>query len=444
MLVEFQRYIQEKELFFPHHSILLAVSGGIDSTVMAHLFHQAGFKFGIAHCNFSLRNNDSDFDEVFVRSLALELNVPFFTQKFHTATFAKENHLGIQEAARMLRYDWFETLIKQESFDFLATAHHLDDNIETLMFNLLRGCGINGLHGIPPQRKKIIRPLLFATRNDIEQFAFQHHIQYREDSSNKQAKYTRNKIRHYLIPVMAKIQPHFRAVMSENINRFQEAEMLFQRRIEQIKSDIVQHTQDNSMSIDIKKLQNTEAPKTVLFEILSSFGFHKETIPEIMNALDGQSGKKFLSEKFILLKDRNSLLLYAKKEQTKANYFITPETVELLQPLHLKISNIDVTQDFKIEKKINIAYLDYEQLTFPLILRKPKNGDAFVPFGMKGRKKLSDFMIDQKFSQAEKEATWILCSGNEIVWIVNHRINELHRITKNTKKVFIIESCRQF
>ena len=437
-IADFLRFISEHKLFEPTQKVLLAVSGGLDSTVMAHLFHQSGFSFGMAHCNFSLRGADSDADETFVRDLATQYNVPFFCKKFDTLAFSKQHHTGIQETARTLRYEWFSELMTTQKYDYLATAHHQNDHIETFFINLLRGCGVSGLHGILNKRHQIVRPLLFAPRKDLEKYAEEHHLKYCEDASNKQTKYTRNKIRHHLIPVLEEIQPQLNDVMVENMERFHEAEKIYQTRIQQVISEITQHLPDNTLAIDIEKLQTLEAPKTFLFEILAPFGFKKEIIPDILKSLTATSGKRFFSEHFTLIKDRKHLLLHEKKTPSDTVFFIEKDDIEINAPLHLKLEHVAYNNQFSISGSPHSACFDCEKITFPLTIRKPKTGDTFIPLGMKGRKKLSDFFIDQKFTQIEKENTWLLCSSDEIIWIINHRISDTCKITPETQKVLAI------
>jgi tRNA(Ile)-lysidine synthase len=372
----------------------------------------------------------------------MQYNVPFFSKKFDTLALSKQYHTGIQETARTLRYEWFSELMTTQKYDYRATAHHQDDHIETFFINLLRGCGINGLHGILDKRNHIIRPLLFASRKDLEKYVKEHALKYREDSSNQQTKYTRNKIRHHLIPVLEEIQPRLIEVMSENIERFHEAEQIYQARIQQVISEITQRLPDNTLAIDIEKLQALEAPKTFLFEILAPFGFNKEVIPDILKSLTATSGKRFFSEHFTLIKDRKKLLLHEKQEPSDALFFIEEDDLEIDVPLHLKLEHVAYNDRFIIPDNPHSACFDSEKIVFPLIIRKPKTGDSFIPLGMKGRKKLSDFFIDQKFTQIEKENTWLLCSGNDIIWIISHRISDTCKITPNTRKGIVIKMLR--
>lgn len=441
MLAAFKKFISDNNLFEEGQSVLLAVSGGTDSSAMAHLFYEAGFPFAIAHCNFTLRGADSDGDEAFVREMAKQYNVPFLTKRFETAAYAEEKKIGIQEAARELRYEWFAELLDSGDFELLATAHHKDDHIETFFLNLLRGCGISGLHGILSKRNRIIRPLLFATRDEIEQYSSLHRLEHREDYSNSQVKYTRNKIRHQLIPVMKEVAPRFQDIMTDNIQRFSEAEQIYLTRVSQVKESVVALSPDGLATIDIAMLAATEAPFTFLFEILTPYGFKKDTIPDIMNASDAQSGKFFLSDKFRLLKDRNHFVISPRditQEHSVAR--IDQETDEITYPLHLECTVVDYHPGFPIPTDKHIACFDKAKLTFPLVVRRPAPGDRFVPLGMKGHKKLSDFFIDEKLSVAEKGNIWIVCAENEVIWVINHRINNRFRVTSGTKKAYIIKN----
>lgn len=437
MLPEFIKYISDNQLFDSSQKTLLAVSGGMDSTVMAHLFFAAGFRFGIAHCNFQLRGADSDGDEDFVRETAKSFNVPFYTKKFDTEAFAEKHKIGIQEAARELRYRWFETLLADEKYDFLATAHHKDDHIETFFINLLRGCGISGLHGILSKRGNIVRPLLFATREEIEKYAKTHRLSHREDVSNQTTKYTRNKIRHLLAPVLKEINPDYQNIINDDIARLQEAEKIYQARIRQLTDEIVSETKNGVLALDIQKLSQTEAPQTVLFEILAPYGFKKEAVSDIVNSLGGQSGKQFFSKEYVVLKDRRKLLLDKIQSAQEEEFTIAENDYEILRPLHLTFEIVDNSAFFSVPRSKNVVCFDRDKLVFPLTLRKARQGDKFIPFGMKKSKKLSDFFIDEKLSRIEKEQIWLLCAGEEIIWVVNRRRSALYPVDDKTKSIIV-------
>lgn len=432
MLNEFKKYIEKEKLFMPDNKILLAVSGGIDSVVMAELFFLAGYDFGIAHCNFKLRGNDSDKDEKFVKDIAAKFKIPFFIKRFDTFKYSDENKISIQMAARELRYYWFTELLKKEDYKYTATAHHCNDSIETFFINLIRGTGISGLHGILPKQGNVIRPLLFAGRDEIEAFQKENKIKFREDKSNLSDKYLRNKIRHKLLPVIKEIEPDIEKVMQKNISRFAETENIYFKEIEKKKKKVVKE-KNEKIIILIDELQKLKPLKTYLYEFLLAYNFGFADVENITISLEGISGKQFFSPTHRLLKDRNSLIITPLTDNKIQDIFINKSDKEILSPLRLKIN---IEKNIVISSDKNIACLDYSKLEFPLLLRKWKRGDVFVPFGMTGKKKLSDFFIDQKLSIIQKEQIWLLCSGENIVWIVGHRIDNRYRVTKNTKRVF--------
>ena len=436
MLNEFIKYCKKEKLFSEDDKILLAVSGGIDSVVMAELFFLAEYDFGIAHCNFKLRGKDSDKDEKFVKNLATKFKVPFFIKRFDTYKYSDENKISIQMAARELRYYWFTELLEKEDYKYTATAHHRDDSIETFFINLIRGTGISGLHGILPKQGNLIRPLLFAGRDEIEVFKKENKIKFREDKSNLSDKYLRNKIRHKLIPVIKEIEPEIEKVMQKNISRFSETENIYFKEIEKREKKIVKK-ETGKIIISIDELRKLKSLKTYLYEFLLPFNFTFSDVENITISLEGISGKQFYSPTHRLLKDRNNLIIAPLSENEIQEFFIEKTDKGILSPLRLKIK---IEKNIELSSDKNIACLDYSKLEFPLILRKWKRGDVFVPFGMTGKKKLSDFFIDQKLSIIQKEQIWLLCSGENIVWIVGHRIDNRYRITKNTKQVFKLAS----
>ncbi len=438
MLIEFIKYCQKEKLFKPVDKILLAVSGGVDSVVMCELFYLAGYKFGIAHCNFKLRGKESDEDEKFVRDLANKYKAKFYLKTFETNKYAVSNGISIQMAARELRYIWFEELLKSENYKYVAAAHHSDDQIETFFINILRGTGIAGLHGILPKQNNIIHPLLFSNRKRIEDFRKKNNLKFREDSSNKSEKYLRNKIRHSIIPLLKDINPEFEQIINKNIERFRETEKIYAGHIEREKNKIIE-IQEDKIVFPIKKLKKSDSLSTYLYEFLYPYNFSFNVIEDIVAALDDISGKQFFSPTHRLIKDREELIITPQKHQDHSveQYIVNEESID--EPINLKIDKVFSVRDFKIPQSNNIACLDHEKLKFPLILKKWKEGDYFYPLGLNSRKKLSDFFIDRKFSLLDKENAWLLCSGNKIVWIVGFRIDNRFKITKRTKKIFQIE-----
>ena len=441
MLNLFNSYITKEKLFSKTDKILLTVSGGMDSIVMCELFHKAGLKFGIAHCNFQLRGDESEGDENFVEELAEKYKVEFHSVSFDTSTFAKKNKLSIQVAARQLRYQWFEEIREQFDYKYIATAHHQNDSIETFFINLLRGTGIAGLHGILPKQNKIIRPLLFSTREQIEIFAKKSNLKHREDSSNASDKYLRNKIRHQLIPLLKELNPNIGQTISEDIQRLGDTEKIYKKEIEAKRSKIVKE-EKNSIRLSIKELKKLEPLEPYLFEFLYPLGFNSATVNEIIASLNSQSGKKFFSSTHRLIKDRDFLIIEpyqvsgqkkdAKYSIKKSQKKITVENFEIL------CSSVNA-KNHKLKVSDNIANIDFNKLQFPLEIRKWEKGDVFYPLGMKGQKKLSDFFIDKKLSIPQKENTWLLTSNNQIVWVIGLRMDDRFKITDKTTKIYFVE-----
>jgi tRNA(Ile)-lysidine synthase len=442
MLEHFKAYITKEKLFHPGDRILLAVSGGIDSVAMAELFSRAKIPFGIAHCNFRLRGKESDGDETFVKDLAKKMKVPFFIHQFLTADFAEKHGLSIQMAARELRYQWFDKLLEKEGYQWIATAHHMDDQIETFFINLLRSSGIAGFHGILPKQGKIIRPLLYSSRKEIEIFVNKNKLKYREDSSNIEIKYLRNKIRHELIPILNEMNPDFNRILTENIYRIRETEKIFRESVEKTRKKVRTKEGENDY-LAIKELLKLDPLSTYLYEILSPYGFNFTVVLDIVNSLEEEPGKQFFSATHRLIKDREYLIVSAlakneTREQPTDQFLITEKMMWIKKPIHLEFRKFIKDQAFKIDYEQASANLDGDKLVFPLILRKWKRGDLFYPFGRNHRKKLSDFFTDNKFSLADKENAWLLSSGDKIVWIVGHRIDNRFRISPKTNQVLQI------
>jgi tRNA(Ile)-lysidine synthase len=437
MLEQFIKNINDKQLFDPAQKVLLAVSGGIDSMVLLHLFEKSEFDYGIVHCNFNLRGEESDKDEEFVKKHVLEHGVPAFFESFETKEYAQLCGISIEMAARDLRYEYFERIRSKNKYDFIATAHHEDDLIETFFLNLSRKTGIKGLTGIKDKTCKIIRPLLWVGRKEIEQFAADNYIDFREDSSNNEVVYQRNFLRHKILPLFSELNPAFKKNLLASVENLKDAEKVYSGFLNSEKENVVSR-KENEVLIEIEALQKSAYPKTLLLEILSEFNFNPTVIDKVLQSFETESGKRFFSKTHRLLKDREYLFVSEIKEDEEKIYYIEEEDFELFAPFEISIKRLN-TEDFQLIKKANTACVDLEEIHFPLLIRKWKQGDYFQPLGMTGFKKVSDFFIDQKIPIHEKENTWLLCSGKKIVWIMGHRIDNRFKITPKSKQVLQIE-----
>ncbi len=431
MLAELQTFVNQNQLFKPQNSILIAVSGGIDSVVLCYLFSMANWKFGVAHCNFQLRGRAADEDEQFVQQLAKELSTPFYNIQFDTQKIAEAQKASIQLVARELRYDWLEQIRVEQAYDYIATAHHLNDSIETGIYNFAKGTGIRGLTGIPIKNNRIIRPLHFATKQEIQKFAKENNIEYRMDSSNADAKYNRNKIRHFVIPALQTINPNLEYTAKKTFQNLQATTEIFDWAIEQMKqqsSQIVGETK----TINLKKISDFPYPTTVLYEIIKDYNFNADQAQQILESQ--ATGKQFFSDTHEALINRHLLMIRPKVENVASIYWINTDTNYLsIGEAELLIKKTPVPSAFLADN--NWAVLDYDTLKFPLILRRWKAGDHFQPLGMRGKKqKIQDFFSNNKVSRFAKEKVWILESNGEICWIIGHRIDERFKITATTQQ----------
>ena len=433
MFQKITNHIRDHFPFLKGKKVLVAISGGLDSVVLAHLITELNFDISLAHCNFQLRGKESNLDEAFVLQIAQEKTLPVFIKKFDTEIFAKKNKLSIQIAARQLRYKWFEELISEHHFDYVLTAHHADDNLETFLINLTRGSGLDGFTGIPAINRNIIRPLLTSSRDEILTFAKEKNIEWREDESNSSVKYIRNKIRHQVIPVLKEINPSLLETFSKTSKNLQESNQIIEDRISEIISEVVSKENDIT-KFDIEKLKSLSNPKAYLYQILKTYNFTEWN--DISNLLSAQSGKQIFSETHRLLKDRGFLLLSKKKPtRTGKMFLIKQHQTEVQEPIHIRIEKVNEISTVNNQ----IIYVDADLLKFPLTLRKWKNGDYFYPKGMEGKKKISNYFKDKKLSLLEKENIWLLCSSeNDIVWIVNERNDRRFLATKSTKTILKI------
>jgi len=432
MITKLRIHLQENFPFLTGKKLLLAVSGGIDSMVLTDLFRQLPFQIAMAHCNFNLRGDESLGDENFVWQYAENHQIQLFVTHFDTKAFADDFKMSIQIAARELRYRWFYELAIEEQFDYILTAHHADDNIETFLINLSRGTGLEGLTGIPPLNDKICRPLLPFSRNEIEAYANEEQLQWREDSSNASAKYVRNKLRHFVLPILKELNPSFNESFQNTSLYLQQALSMADDASRIVYRKVVEEAEEQKR-INLKELLILPNYKAYLYQWLKPFGF---TAWEDIYALtDATSGKQVFSEDFRLLKDREFLILAPKSSFDYKQYLITEDTKEVNFPLRLRISEVAGISDISN----TTIFVDAKKINFPLLLRKWQEGDVFYPLGMQGKtKKVSKLFKDEKLSLIAKENTWLLCSDNKIVWIIGIRQDERFKIQTTTKTILQI------
>lgn len=432
LLTNFKNHISKTFPALKGKRILIACSGGLDSVVLSRLFKELNYDISLAHCNFSLRGKESDEDENFVILLADKLSIPIFNKKFNTKAYKIKHKLSIQVAARQLRYQWFAEVCAEHSFDYLATAHHLDDDLETFLINLSRGTGLKGLIGIPLINDKIIRPFLNFPRADILQYAKENNCPWREDSSNQTSDYLRNKLRIEVIPRLKEVDHNLLNGFHQTQKYLNDSMALVNDYMTLIKNLVVSETEDG-FEIDVLKLQDLPNTNALLYELLAPFGF--TAWDDLSDLLTAQSGKQIFSESHRILKNRKSLLLVENNfVHNKATYTIKESDTGIDIPINLKIERVDKILGYTP----SIVYLDVQKLSFPLQLRKWREGDSFYPFGMKGKKKLSKFFKDEKLSLIAKEKTWVLSSGNQIVWIVGMRSDHRFKVENQTKKILKI------
>jgi tRNA(Ile)-lysidine synthase len=437
MIQQFNSYLREKHLCGPEHQILLAVSGGIDSVVMSHLFAEAGYKCAVAHCNFQLRGEASEMDEAFVRLLAHTLELPFFVKRFDVEKEMKERGISLQMAARDLRYQWFEELLLEHSLDRVATAHNRNDAVETFFLNLSRGSGIRGLKGIPPRRGTIIRPLLFASRSQIESYQQSGRIEFREDVSNLETKYQRNKIRHDVIPVMEQINPGFLKIMDGNMERLGEVHEIYQYCIQLVRKELFEEKQ-GKINIDIGRLRALTPLNTWLYELFAPYGFTRLQCEGIRRIIDSGPGRQSISTTHRLFKDRGQMILVPAESESFERYYLDDPSKQSFLPFPMDMEVLERSELESLPDDPFVACLDLDKIQFPLIIRRWLHGDFFYPLGMDQIKKLSDFFVDEKVPVPDKERTWIMASGKKIVWIMGYRIDQRFRITPSTSRLLML------
>ena len=438
MFDEFKSHIDNNIQFLDKTKLLIACSGGLDSVVLTHLCDKLNLNIALAHCNFNLREKESDADESFVFDLADRLDLEVFVEHFNTETFAKEEKLSIQMAARELRYDWFYDLAENLGFNFILTAHHADDNLETFLINLSRGTGLNGLTGIPEINDKLIRPLLPFSREDLESYAKLNHIKWREDSSNASDKYLRNTIRHHVIPALKAANSDLLKNFKKTLSHLNDSADIVDDSINALTKRALVSINDEELKFKISELKQVNNQRAYLFELLKDYGF--TDWDDTVNLLDAQSGKQIISPTHRLIKNREHLILTERnhnstEDESEEILNISEGAKKIQTPIGI-LSFEDVAQRSKSSNKT--IYVDKAKLKYPLVMRHWEKGDVFHPLGMSGKKKLSKFYKDQKLSIIDKEKVWLLCSNNKIIWVVGMRADDRFKLTEITKHILKI------
>lgn len=427
-------YIEKYQLLTENRPVLVGVSGGADSIALLTILVELGYSCIAAHCNFHLRGEESLQDERFTKEYVEKLQIPFVKIDFETEQYAAENHLSIEMAARELRYRWFEEQRVHWGAQAIAVAHHRDDNVETFLMNLIRGTGIRGLSGIQPKNGFVVRPMLAVSREEIQNWFAKRNLSYVTDSTNLSDAYTRNFIRLRILPLLEEVNPSVKKAIARTSEHLAATEVIYLQVIEEARKEVF----DSENRLSIAALMKYPAPNAVLYELLKVYGFSRSVVEDIYSSLTKESGKVFFSSSFRLIKDRDYLLFSPLVKEEIQEYILNGDEKEWIGPIELSFESVVITTDFQIRKEKNIAYFDADKLTFPLTLRKWQEGDWFIPFGMKGRKKLSDYFSDRKFSRLEKEQTWLLCSGDTIIWIVGERSDNRFCLDKMTKRALVV------
>ena len=437
LLEKFRTYINENALFSSFEPLLVAVSGGVDSVVLCELLARCGYRFTIAHCNFQLRGKESERDEQFVNELGNKYSAEVLVKKFQTESYAAEKKISIQVAARELRYHWFNELIEEGKTDWIATAHHLDDNIETVLMNFFKGTGLSGLRGMLPKSGKVLRPLLFARKEELLAFAKQNDLKWVEDSSNQSDKYSRNYLRHQLVPIIEKIYPAAVENLSDNIQRFSEMEKFYNEAVKRDLKKMVE-IKNEEIHVPVLKLKKSASPKTIVYELITQYGFAPHRVDEVIHLLDSETGKYLLSSSHRILKNRNWIVISPLNHELQEQVVVEEkESAISFAEGKLGIRKKPAAEE-KLQSKNGTALLDADKIEYPLLLRKWKQGDYFYPLGMAKKKKLARFFIDQKLSLSQKEKAWVLEMNKKIIWVVGMRIDDRFKITNSTKQVLEI------
>ncbi|WP_422359806.1 tRNA lysidine(34) synthetase TilS [Reichenbachiella sp.] len=437
LLNQVKQHIKKNRLFGPDDNLLIALSGGLDSMVLTHLLFQLDYHIGVAHCNFQLRGQESDTDAEFVEAFAKMHKIPFYTKAFDTKKFAKDQQLSTQLAARELRYTWFDEVLRTQAYNYLVTAHHAGDQVETMLYNLTKGTGIAGLRGIPLKNDQIRRPLLSISKEDIEAYARTHELQWREDASNQDDKYSRNRLRLNVIPELKQLNPGLEQTLTNNSKRFEALEMLLVHQANEVRSQFLSKHQD-TFSLKLSWFDQEAGGLAILIELLKPFGFNLDQCFSIAEGLSDTSGKQYFSSDYSLVIDRENILITPKQE--KKEYSAIIEDSDPLISTPWADFTIEFTPYQKDWPKDNhTACLDADLIQFPIKVRNWAQGDSFYPLGMKGKKKLSDFMIDEKIPVNLKSRVLLFESNHDIVWVAGYRIDNRYKVTPNTKRLLLIK-----
>lgn len=436
LLSRFQHYVDENRLLSEDDRVLVAVSGGLDSMALLSLLVRSGYDCAIAHCNFQLRGEESDKDEKLVSEISLRYQVPFHTIKFDTKGEMAKSGESMQIVARRLRYTWFDSLLKYEKYTKMAIAHHADDSTETFFINLIRGTGLRGLTGIDVVRGDIVRPLMFATREELAQYVTENEIAYRDDASNLSTKYLRNKIRLELIPMFKEMNEHFEQTMEGNLHRLTETLAFLDISMEKIRRDCERHSK-GQITINPKRIDSKLPINFVLYQLLRKYGFGGNVVDSIVVALrDDMTGKQFYARDRVAYIDRGRIVVAPIIKEEPKEYRVEAKSRSVNCCGKIRFKHLNMKDVKSVKTTEDVALIDASKLEFPLKLRRWEDGDWFIPLGMEGRKKVSDFLIDEKVSMADKERQYLLLNGDDVVWVVGRRIDDRYKLTEETKKVF--------
>lgn len=434
---EVAQYIHNKELFNASAKVLVTLSGGTDSVALTAILNKLGYGLEAAHCNFQLRGDQSEADEIFVRELCADWGIPLVVKRFDTQAYAKEHAISIQMAARDLRYEWFEQIRRSHKLDCIAIAHNQDDALETFFLNLSRGAGLKGLTGIAAKQGKVVRPLLNTWRRDLSDYLNRHHIPFREDLSNAETKYKRNLIRHEILPLMETLNPAFRETLKDTLQRLNEASCYYEKAIKDSINEVTTY-KGKTLYIQTEALLHQPAAATILHELLTPLGFTRSQQRNMLAAIAGQTGKEFHTATHTLIKDRKHFIIAPNKEQIEEYLELDLSMAAIDSPICLKWE-VKQIQDFSIPQKKTVACFDAAKIASKLHLTSWKAGDRFIPLGMDKFKKISDFLIDEKIPRTQKAQTFVLKSEGEICWVVGHRIDERFKVTPQTTEVLVME-----